>query len=372
MALDAPQIVFAGGGTGGHLFPALAVADEMRLRHPSASIWFIGARRGLEQRLVPRAGYTLRSLGLSGIKGRGPVGRLVAGAAAGWAVLRCLFWLLAARPDLVIGVGGYASGPAVLAATLLRLKTMVMEQNHYPGATNRWLAPRVDEVCVPSDAARERLGGRGVVTGNPVRSEFTRIGEPTLGPVPSVLVFGGSRGAHSINVAMGQAVERLARTDAPPRICHQTGAEDESSVIEAYRGYPEERREVLAFIDDMPARLAAADLVVCRAGASTLSELAAAGRAAILVPYPHAADDHQRHNAETMQSAGAAVVLRDAELDGERLAQRIVELTGDRDRLRAMGRAARQLGRPRATSAIAGVAEALIAGGSAERGADVS
>jgi UDP-N-acetylglucosamine--N-acetylmuramyl-(pentapeptide) pyrophosphoryl-undecaprenol N-acetylglucosamine transferase len=367
-----PQIVFAGGGTGGHLFPALAVADELRRRHPPASIWFIGAKRGMEQRLVPRAGYPLRSLGIAGIKGRGPVGKLVAGTSAGWAVVRCLFWLLAARPDLVIGVGGYASGPAVLAATVLRLKTMVMEQNHYPGATNRWLAPRVDAVCVPSEASRLRMGNRGIVTGNPVRREFTEIGEPPLGAVPSVLVFGGSGGARSINDAMIEAAGRLGAADTPPEICHQTGPDDAERVRRAYHDYPGNRSQVMKFIDDMPQRLAAADLVVSRAGASTLSELAVAGRAAVLVPYPYAADDHQRHNAETMRDAGAAMVIVDSELDGARLAEAVLGLTGDRDRMKAMGRAAHGIGRPRATAAIADVADRLMRGTTPERGDDVS
>jgi len=368
---DVPQIVFAGGGTGGHLYPALSVAAELRRRHPRASIWFIGARRGLEQREVPQAGFRLRSLGLTGLQGRSAPARLVAAASAAWAVLRCLGWLSAARPDLVVGVGGYASGPAVLAATLLKQRTMVLEQNHFPGATNRWLAPRVDEVCVPSEAARERLGGRGIVTGNPVRAEFASIGDPPLGAVASVLVFGGSRGAHSINVAMMRAKDRLADAAVPPRICHQTGADDEASVRAASRSYPAERYEVLPFIHEMPARLAGADLVVCRAGASTLSELALAGRAAILIPYPFAADDHQRHNAEAVQRAGAAVMIRDAELDGDRLAESVLDLTADRERLREMGGAARRLGRPRATQEIADVAERLIGAGRAERGADV-
>jgi UDP-N-acetylglucosamine--N-acetylmuramyl-(pentapeptide) pyrophosphoryl-undecaprenol N-acetylglucosamine transferase len=367
-----PQIVFAGGGTGGHLYPALALAAELRERHPSASIWFIGARRGLEQRLVPQAGYRLRSLGVSGIKGRGGAAKLAAALSAGWAVCRCAVWLLAARPNLVVGVGGYASGPAMLAATLLRRKTMVMEQNHYPGATNRWLAPRVDAVCVPSEAARRRMGGLGVVTGNPVRADFSTIGEPPLGEVPSILVFGGSRGAHSINVAIAAAAPTLAAAAIPPRLCLQTGTDDEAMVSDAFGGYPADRIEVHSFIDDMPARLAEADLVVCRAGASTLSELAAAGRTAILIPYPFAADDHQRHNAETMSEAGAAVVMLDSDLDGRVLAERMLDLGNDGDRLSEMSRAARRLGRPQATRAIADVADGLLGLAVGERGADVS
>jgi UDP-N-acetylglucosamine--N-acetylmuramyl-(pentapeptide) pyrophosphoryl-undecaprenol N-acetylglucosamine transferase len=369
---DEPQIVFAGGGTGGHLFPALAVAAELARRRPRVSIWFIGAERGLEQRLVPEAGYRLRTLRIRGLKGQRPLRRVVAAAAAGWAVCRCLVWLAAARPGLVIGAGGYASGPAMLAARLLRLKTMVLEQNHYPGATNRWLAPRVDAVCVPSAAARERLGGVGVVTGNPVRAEFKSIGDPPGAPVLSLLVFGGSRGARSINRATFAALEELARLDPPPRICHQTGTEDAAAGEQAARSYPGNRYEALAFLDDMPARLAAADLAICRAGATTLAELTVAGRPAILVPYPHAADDHQRHNAETLEAAGAAIVIRDAELDGRRLAGRLRELDADRPRLRQMARAARGLGRPEATVAIADIADGLLAARGAQGAGHVS
>jgi UDP-N-acetylglucosamine--N-acetylmuramyl-(pentapeptide) pyrophosphoryl-undecaprenol N-acetylglucosamine transferase len=366
------KIVFAGGGTGGHLFPALCVADELRRRHPTASISFIGARRGLEQRLVPDKGYPLLSLRLWGIKGRGTAAKLVAGAAAGLAVCRCLLHMLGSRPELVVGVGGYASGPAVLAARLLKIKTMIMEQNHFPGATNRWLAPRVDLVCVPSPVARERLGGRAIVTGNPIRAEFAAIGDPPGGKNLSLLVFGGSRGARSINRAVSAALDQLARLDPPPRIVHQTGTEDEAAVREAAASYPNGLYEVCSFIEDMSARLAVADLVVCRAGASTLAELTAAGRPAILVPYPHAADDHQRHNAETMQASGAAVVVPDSELDGGRLAEQIEQLAASSEKRRSMGLAARELAMPDAAQRIADAAETLIRGERPERGDDVS
>jgi len=342
------------------LFPALAVADELKRRDPRLAITFVGGKGGLEQRLVPRAGYPLRTLRVSGMKGRGAAAKLLAALAAGWAVVLCCLWMIGSRPDLVIGVGGYASGPAVLAAHLLRVPTMIMEQNHYPGATNRWLAPRVDAVCLPSEAARERLGGLGTVTGNPVRPEFLEIGEPPAGPNLSLLVFGGSRGARSINRAMSDAIEPLAQIEPPPRIVHQTGAADEGRVRDAYRDYPDGRHEIAAFLDDMPERLAAADLVVCRAGATTLAEIAAAGRPAILVPYPYAADDHQRHNAESVEQAGAALVVLDRDLNGTRLADRIAALAGDPRRRRRMGEAGRRLARPDAAQQIADTAERLL------------
>jgi len=357
-----PYIAFAGGGTGGHLFPALAVALELRRRHPEAVVVFIGGTRGLETRLVPQAGFPLRTLPLSGLKGSTLPRRLVAGGAAAVAVLRCCGWFLARRPELVVGVGGYASGPAVLAAWLLRVPTMLMEQNHFPGATNRWLAPRADAVCVPSEAAKARLGGIGLVTGNPVRPEFAAIGPSPQAPRLSLLVFGGSRGARSINRGMVAALPRLAAMQPPPRIVHQTGAEEHESVAGAYSAFLALGADVRPFLDDMPARLAAADLVVCRAGATTLAELAAAGRPAILVPFPFAADDHQRANAEAVREAGAAVVIEDRELDGARCAAEIEALAGNRGRLARMGEAGRALARTDATERIADVADRLLAG----------
>lgn len=353
----------AGGGTGGHLFPALAVAQELRLRHPDAGISFIGGRRGLEGRLVPQHGFALRTLPLSGIKGASLIGRATGAVSAGAGVFRCAGWMLRERPDLVIGVGGYASGPAVAAAKLLRVKTMVLEQNHFPGATNRALAPWVDAICVPSEAARARLGGRGIVTGNPVRPEFTSIGDAPDGAVLSLLVFGGSRGARSINQAMVAALPLLAALERPPRIVHQTGPGDLDAISEAYLRDARGDFEVRAFLDDMPARLAAADLVLCRAGATTLAELAAAGRAAILVPYPHAADDHQRLNAEAVRDAGAAVVVSDAELTGAKIAELVGALAPDAEGRRRMSEAARTLARPDAAQRIADVADGLLSGG---------
>lgn len=366
------RIQIAGGGTGGHLFPALAVADELRRRHPHLLISFVGARRGIERKLVPQAGYPLRMLRLSGMKGRGLVARLRSGAAAGWAVLRCVVWAIAARPVLVIGVGGYASGPAVLAARILRVRTMVLEQNHFPGATNRWLAPRVDVVCVPSEAARARLGGIGVVTGNPVRASFRTLDDPPGRETPAVLIFGGSRGARSINQAAIEAAGILAASTRPPRLVIQTGDIDAAAVTHAFRDYPGGAVEVHAFLDDMPERLAAADFVVCRAGATTLAELAAAGRPAILVPYPHAADDHQRHNAVSVAEVGGAVVIADSELNGETLADAIESMASDPERRKRMGQAARSLARLDAAERIADIADALIAGLPAEGVAHVS
>jgi UDP-N-acetylglucosamine--N-acetylmuramyl-(pentapeptide) pyrophosphoryl-undecaprenol N-acetylglucosamine transferase len=363
VARKAHNIVFAGGGTGGHLYPALVIADALRdSLGDGTAVTFIGAQRGIEQRLVPQSGYPLVSLRISGIKGRGIVAKLSAATAAGWATLRCWAWMRRNRPDLVVGVGGYASGPAVLAASWAGVPTMLMEQNHFPGATNRWLASRARVVCCPSEDAKERFGGVGTVTGNPVRAAFFDTGDLPLGERLSLLVFGGSRGAHSINRTMGEIAGRLARLDVPPRIVHQTGEADAASARLAASDYPDGLYEVQPFLDDMPARLAASDLVVCRAGASTLSELTAAGRPAVLVPYPHAADDHQRHNAESIAKVGAARVVTDDELGDGRLAGVLEGLLADREGLRRMGAASRSLAQPGATERIVELAHGLLEG----------
>jgi len=354
------HIVIAGGGTGGHLFPALAVADELRSRHPGARITFVGSRRGLEARLVPQAGYPLRLLRLGGIKGRSLLQRAVAVVAAAVAVLRCGAWMVRCRPALVIGAGGYASGPAVLAASGLRVPTLILEQNHFPGATNRWLAPRVSAVCVPSEAAYGRIGGRRFVTGNPVRAAFGRIGQPPEGPPLRLLVFGGSRGARSINTAIARALPALSRFEPTPYIVHQTGPDDLERVRSAYGAYPAGRYEVHAFLDDMPERLAAANLVICRAGATTVAELSAAGRPSILVPFPHAADDHQTHNARALEEAGAALMVADGQLDAEVLVERIQALARRPERLHEMAEAARSLARLDAAGRIVDLAGKLL------------
>jgi UDP-N-acetylglucosamine--N-acetylmuramyl-(pentapeptide) pyrophosphoryl-undecaprenol N-acetylglucosamine transferase len=238
---------------------------------------------------------------------------------------------------------------------------MVLEQNHFPGATNRWLGPRVDAVCLPSEAARRHIGGRSFVTGNPVRAEFFEIGEVPAEDRLSLLVFGGSRGARSINRAVIAALPALAEISGPLSVVHQTGIDDEHEVREAYANFPH-AHEIHAFLHDMPQRLAAANLVVCRAGASTLAELCAAGRPAVLVPYPHAADDHQTRNAETLVDAGAAVLLSDSPLDAGSLAATVGELAADPGRRQAMGCAARTLARPHSAREIVDIAMRLLEG----------
>ena len=348
------SIVIAGGGTGGHLYPGLAVARELVARIPDAQVTFAGTAAGLESRVIPREGFALDLIRSAGLKGKSAaallrgVSLLPLSAVDAWQVIT------RRRPAVVIGVGGYSSGPIVLLAALRRIPTLLMEQNAVPGLTNRLLAPVVACAAVTFQDSARFFGGRAVVTGNPARPEFFSDGGADADDVrppgaARVLVFGGSQGAHAINVAMVEAAPRLAA--APVAITHQTGERDLEMVRDGYRRAGVEAR-VEPFLFAMDREMKSADLVVCRAGATTLAELTASGRPSILVPLPTATDDHQRKNAVTLGRQDAAVVVEQRELTGDRLASEILSLAGDPERRRRMGRAVRQLARPDAARAI--------------------
>ena len=349
-------VVIAGGGTGGHLYPGIAVARELLRRRPDAVVTFAGTARGIEARVVPAEGFELDVLRSSGLKGSSPLA-----LARGVAVLPLSgidAWRILSRrrPALVIGVGGYSSGPVVLAAAARRIPTMVLEQNAVPGFTNRLLARVVSAAAVTFDSTTSFFRGRGFVSGNPVRPEF--LAEDPAGPVPAdgarpprVLIFGGSQGAQAINMAMVEAAPWLAAHGAGFAITHQTGARDLERVRDAYRDAGLDVR-VEPFLYEMSREMRAADLVVCRAGATTLAELTAAGKPAVLIPLPTAADDHQRKNAEVLAAAGAAELLPQDGLTGRLLGERIVSLAQDPDRRRTMAEAARGLARPDAARVI--------------------
>jgi UDP-N-acetylglucosamine--N-acetylmuramyl-(pentapeptide) pyrophosphoryl-undecaprenol N-acetylglucosamine transferase len=272
------------------------------------------------------------------------------------------------RPDVVIGVGGYSSGPVVLVAAMRGVPTMLLEQNAVPGLTNRWLAPFVRAAAVTFDSTRTFFGAKALVSGNPVRPEFFGAGEPRREsdtndehPGVRVLIFGGSQGAHAINVAMVEAAAQLAAGDPRLRLTHQTGERDVEMVDAAYR-QAGLSAVVEPFLYDMGRQLGRADVIVCRAGATTLAEIAAAGKAAILVPLPTATDDHQRRNAEALASSGAADLLPQSALTGEELAGRILALAADRGRRERMAQAARALAKPDAARVIVDRALELASG----------
>jgi UDP-N-acetylglucosamine--N-acetylmuramyl-(pentapeptide) pyrophosphoryl-undecaprenol N-acetylglucosamine transferase len=351
------RVLIAGGGTGGHLFPGMALAEECVGRHPENDAIFVGTQRGLEARVVPRAGFPFESITSRGLKGMGPFKLLWGLLTLPFSFLQALRILWRYRPDVVVGVGGYSSGPVVLMAWLLGLPTAIQEQNARPGFTNRVLGHFVGAVFVAfHEAIRAFEARRTHLLGNPIRKTLV---ENFLRPNVAhqrfaLLVLGGSLGAKGLNARVLEAVDFLGDVKALLAIVHQTGRADLEAVAEGYarRGCEADVRD---FIDDMSAAYSRADLVICRAGASTLSELAVCRKPSVLVPFPHATDDHQAANAKAMVDAGAAIMLREAQLTGEALAQTIRGLMGDAAALRRMEKAAGALGRPQAAREIADV-----------------
>ena len=349
-------VVIAGGGTGGHLFPGIALAHALARR--GAQITFVGTPAGIEVRAVPAAGFALRLIPGAQVRGGGPVraARGVGATIAG--VVRAAGLLRELRAGLVVGVGGYASVATVVAARLAGLPIVLLEQNTVPGIASRALGRLAGRVCLGfAEAASFFPAGRTLHTGNPVRSSVLAAGAESR-DAPGILVFGGSQGAHRLNEAMLDAVERLGRRLDGVRIRHQTGAADVEHVAAGYARLGR-TAAVSSFIDDMGAAYAAADVVVARAGAMSCAEITARGLPSILVPYPHAADDHQRHNAEALVRSGAASMVLDRELSGERLATALGPLLGDGAVRARMAAAARALGRPDAAERVADVCESL-------------
>ncbi|HVF44257.1 MAG TPA: undecaprenyldiphospho-muramoylpentapeptide beta-N-acetylglucosaminyltransferase [Pyrinomonadaceae bacterium] len=359
------RVLIAAGGTGGHIYPGIAVAREVMRRDERSVVRFIGTEKGLENRLVPGAGFDLSLIESAGLKNVGALGKL-----KGLLLLPKSF--VAARrvireflPDVVVGAGGYVSGPVLMTAALMRIPTLVMESNALPGFTNRRLALFVDAVAVSFEESLRYFRGKGVVTGNPVRREFFEIAKKERDPARfSLLVFGGSQGARAINEGMLAALPHMEARRGALKIVHQTGESDFEKVRAGYAaaGWGE-GAEVLKYIDDMVARFGDSDLVVCRAGATTTAELIAAGKASLMVPFPFAADDHQRKNAEALERAGASRMVLQQEATGERLAREIVELAGDPGRVTRMEDAARKLARGDAAQAAVDLIEKLLAVG---------
>lgn len=338
------NFVMAGGGTGGHVIPAIAVARELvRAGHNPI---FVGTERGVESRLVPATGFRLEKIRVGGLKNLG----LLTKATGVWRLFvetwsqfrRFAEW----RPAAVFSMGGYVAGPPVLAGLLRRVPVVIMEPNAVPGVTNRWIAPRVARALISFDAARSYFpADRTEVTGLPVRDEFFAVPPKQSGNEFTVLITGGSQGSRTLNLAVRGSWQRFRESAERLRIIHQTG---EAMHAELSREFAASGLAggVVPFIPDMANAFANADLVVCRAGAGAVAELAAAGRPSILVPFPFAADDHQTKNAEAMRSAGAAIAVSDSQFTPDRFYSLVSELMADPDRLRSMSEAARSLAKP--------------------------
>jgi UDP-N-acetylglucosamine--N-acetylmuramyl-(pentapeptide) pyrophosphoryl-undecaprenol N-acetylglucosamine transferase len=359
------RVLIGAGGTGGHIYPGIAVAREVIRRDAKSEVRFVGTARGLESKLVPQSGFELSIIDSTGLKNVGPIARIRGLMLIPKSLLAARAVIKKYQPDIVIGAGGYVSGPVVLAAALMKVPTLVMESNALPGFTNRRLARFIDKAAVSFDAALPYFGRKGVVTGNPVRREFFEIpGRFRDGSVKrefSILIFGGSQGARAINDAMIAALPLLDQLRDGLRITHQTGEADFEKVRSAYTnaGWTA-NANVRRYIDDMVANFAESDLVICRAGATTTAELIAAGKAALMVPFPLAADDHQRKNAEALANAGAARMILQQELSGERLAKEISALEQEPERITAMEQAARKLSRGDAAAAVVDLMEELV------------
>jgi len=355
------RVLIAAGGTGGHIYPGIAVAQEIIRRDASAKVRFVGTERGLESRLVPQAGFELSLIDIAGLKNVSLVKRARSLAMLPTSLVSALTIIKQFRPDVVVGAGGYVSGPVVLAAALARYPTLVMDSNALPGWTNRRLARFVDRAAVSFEQALPFFRGKGVVTGNPVRREFFEIPPKQRDPNKfSLLVFGGSQGARAINEAMMSALNQLKASPVPLQIKHQTGAADFERVQTAYQNAGwNGAAEVRSYIDNMTADFANADLVVCRAGATTTAELIAAGKAAVMIPFPLAADDHQRKNAEALETSGAALMILQKDLSGDRLAKEIIDLAQQPARINSMEVAIRKLARGDAAAAAVDIIEEL-------------
>ncbi len=355
------QVLIAGGGTGGHVIPALAIARELRDRH-GAEVRFVGTARGLETRLVPEAGFGLELIRVGQLKNVSLATRARTVLDLPLGLLRCLRLLRSFRPDVVVGVGGYASGPAMMAAILLRVPTLAFEPNAVPGLANRLVGKWVSAAAVNFEATL-RYFRRGKMTGIPVRAEFFGIAPAAVTGTPRLLVFGGSQGARVFNAVMPLIVTRLLAAVPGLTVLHQAGARNANATRAAYEasGAQASRWRVEEYLDGMPTRFEEATLILCRSGASTVAELAAAGRAAVLVPFPGAADDHQTKNAEVFAALGAAelrVQGSDAEL-AEVLLRDLMALLREPERCAAIGLAAKELAHPRAVQEIAAMVVGL-------------
>lgn len=357
MTRERLRVLIAGGGTGGHVIPAIAVARQL-VESDGAEIRFVGTARGLETRLVPAAGFPLELVRVGQLNSVSLATRLRTTANLPLGVLRCVYLLRSFRPHVVLGVGGYASGPAMLAAILTGTPRVAFEPNAVPGMANRWIGRWVQAAAVnfPETLCYFR---NAEVTGIPVRSEFFALPPRNADAPPHLLVFGGSQGAAALNRAMPQIAAHLLAAVPGLTILHQCGARHLESTQNAYAESPVRQSSsadswtVAPFLDDMPKCFADASLVLCRSGASTVAELAAAAKPSLLVPFPLAADDHQRRNAEVLANAKAAEILLERDMTPDLLLQRLTSLLLDRERLAVMGQKARMLAHPDAAYAIA-------------------
>jgi UDP-N-acetylglucosamine--N-acetylmuramyl-(pentapeptide) pyrophosphoryl-undecaprenol N-acetylglucosamine transferase len=358
------RVMIAGGGTGGHVIPALAIADALKSAY-QAEICFIGTARGMETRLVPQAGYALELIEVGQLKRVSLATQLKTLTALPRGILYCRRLLRRRQPQVVVGVGGYASGPAMLAALVQRVPTLAFEPNAVPGLANRLIGKRVRAAAV-NFAPTLVYFRNAEVTGIPVRAEFFGLAPRPSGSPPRLLVMGGSQGARALNQRMPEIAKVLLDTVPGLTILHQAGARHAETTEAAYAasGAAQDRWQVQAFLEDMPKQFEASDLILARSGASTVAELAASGKPSLLVPFPQAADDHQRKNAEVLVEGGAAMMLLEHEMTAPTLQEALSGLLKNREKLSAMAASARTFAHPQAAARIAKMVAGLASSSS--------
>ena len=356
------RLIVAGGGTGGHIFPGLAVGKELLRRHPDAEILFVTGDRKIEGDILKAEGINRVSITVEGIKGRGLMKAIKSAVKLPYGFLQSLMIIKRFSPDFVFGVGGYSAGPVCIAAWVMGVRTAIHEQNSYPGVTNRLLSRFVDRVFISFKESESHFPkSKVVITGNPIREEFMPDREGRKGGWGrfTILITGGSQGASSINRAAVEAVKMLKDRGRDLRIIHQTGQADHEDVLRKYRETGMEG-DVRPFIQDMPGAYRQADIVIGRAGAGTVFELAALGKPSILIPYPHAADDHQTANARMLVDAGGAVMIPQGDLSPDRLADTLIGFMDNRAGLDKMAENAGKAAMPQAARDIADQIEEMI------------
>jgi len=355
-------LMIAGGGTGGHIYPAIAIAQEWMARDATRRVIFVGTERGLEKTIVPKAGFPLEFISVAGLKGKGLADLIRNLFALPGGFAQAFKLVNRHRPNVILGVGGYSSGPVLVAARLRGVPTAIHEANAFPGLTNRILARFSTAAAIAFNAAAPRLKrSDAVLTGNPIRNEFFDAisARPAGDARKRLLIFGGSQGSRTINDAMTAALMFMAPLRDRLLIVHQTGPKELERVQQAYRDSAFAEARVVPYLDPIVDEIAAADVVVCRSGAMTVGELAAVGRAAILIPFAAATDNHQELNARAVEHAGGAIVITEKELTPERLAFAITGIVNDPGRSAAMGMAARTLAEPEATKKIVDLLEKI-------------
>jgi UDP-N-acetylglucosamine--N-acetylmuramyl-(pentapeptide) pyrophosphoryl-undecaprenol N-acetylglucosamine transferase len=349
------RVVIAGGGTGGHLYPGIALARALMRRDMDIEISFVGTQKGIEAKVLPREGFALKTILSAGLLGKKKIARWVSLFKLPIGTAQSICFLIRKRPGLVVGVGGFASGPLVLSAWILRIPILIHEQNSIPGMTNKWLGKIADKIAVSFKKSSEAFPKEKVeVTGNMIREEFFQSKKDTPkkleGPF-HVLVLGGSQGAHSINMAMVEALESLSEKKGALYITHQTGEADYEIVNKKYK----ENKflcDIRPFIDDMAHQYKKASLVICRAGATTLAEITACGKMSVLVPFPHATHNHQEKNARILEAANAGELVLDEDLSGPRIAESILQAMAEPERLEEMEENSYKLGNRDATEKV--------------------